>query len=160
LIFGAFIKGLGLEMASIFYRDLAPAVQDLAEGRLDVYVHALSVLMPQAQSGRVRILAVASQQRAAAMPGVPSVIELGFPDLSMQGLCGFFGSRGMATAIRERVAEDVMVIANEPDIQERLAVIGQAARPGTTAEFAAFLADNRKRLMVFARTAGVPTVHK
>src|SRR3954447_12927746 len=160
LIFGAFIKGLGLEMASIFYRDLAPAVQDLAEGRLDIYVHALSVLMPQAQSGRVRILAIASERRAAAMPEVPSVTELGFPDLSMQGLCGFFGSRGMALVIRERVAEDVMAIANEPEVQQRLAVIGQAAHPGTTAEFAAFLADNRKRLMVFARTAGVPTVHK
>src|SRR4051812_42781809 len=160
LIFGAFIKGSGLELASIFYRDLAPAVQDLAEGRLDIYVHALSVIMPQAQSGRVRILAVASQQRAAAMPDVPSVVELGFPDLSMQGLCGFFGSRGMAGAIRERVAADVMAIANEPDIQQRLAAVGQAARPGTTAEFAAFLADNRKQLMAFARTAVVPTVHK
>jgi tripartite-type tricarboxylate transporter receptor subunit TctC len=160
LIFGAFIKGSGLEMASIFYRDLAPAVQDLGEGRLDIYVHALSVLIPQAQSGRVRLLAVASQQRAPAMPDVPSVTELGFPELSMEGLCGFFGSRGMAVAIRERVAADVMAIANEPDVQERLAAIGQAARPGTTAEFAAFLADNRKRLMVVARTAGVPTVHK
>jgi tripartite-type tricarboxylate transporter receptor subunit TctC len=160
LIFGAFIKGSGLEIASIFYRDLAPAVQDLGEGRLDIYVHALSVLIPQAQSGRVRVLAVASQQRAPAMPDVPSVTELGIPELSMEGICGVFGSRGMAVAIRERVAADVMAIANEPDIQERLAAIGQAARPGTTAGFAAFLADNRKRLMVLARTAEVPTVHK
>ena len=66
----------------------------------------------------------------------------------------------MAVAIRERVAADVMAIASEPGVQERLAVIGQAARPGTTAEFAAFLADNRKRLMVVAKTAGVPTVHE
>jgi len=160
LIFGAFIKGSGLEMAFIFYRDLAPAVQDLGEGRLDIYVHALSVLIPQAQSGRVRLLAVASQQRAPAMPDVPSVTELGFPELSMEGLCGFFGGRGMAVAIRERVAADVMAIASEPGVQERLAVIGQAARPGTTAEFAAFLADNRKRLMVVAKTAGAPTVHE
>ncbi len=160
LIFGAFIKGLGLEMASIFYRDLAPAIQDLGEGRLDIYVHALSVLIPQAQSGRVRVLAVASRQRAPAMPDVPSVTELGFPELSMEGLCGFFGSRGMAVAIRERVAADVMAIAGESDIRERLAVIGQAARPGTMAEFSAFLADNRKRLMIVAKTAGVPTVHK
>jgi tripartite-type tricarboxylate transporter receptor subunit TctC len=160
LIFGAFLKGFGLEMTSIFYRDLAPAVQDLGEGRLDVYVHALSVLIPQAQAGRARLLAVASQQRTAAMPDVPSVTELGFPELSMEGLCGFFGSRGMAVAIRERVAADVTAIANEPGLQERLAVIGQAARPGTTAEFAAFLADNRERLMVAARAAGVPTVHK
>jgi tripartite-type tricarboxylate transporter receptor subunit TctC len=160
LVFGAFIKDMGLEMASIFYRDLAPAVQDLGEGRLDIYIHALSVLIPQAQSGRVRILAVASQQRAPAMPDIPSVTELGFAELSMEGLCGFFGSRGMAVAVRERVAEDAMAIAKEPDVQERLAAIGQAARPGTTAEFAAFLADNRKRLLVVARTAGVPTVHK
>jgi len=160
LIFGAFINGLGLEMASVFYRDLAPAVQDIGDGRLDIYVHALSVLIPQAQAGRVQLLAVASQDRAPAMPDVPSVTELGFPELSMQGLCGFFGSRGMAVAIRERVAADVLAIANEPAVQQRLAVIGQAARPGTTVEFAAFLADSRKRLTAFAKTAGVPTVHK
>src|ERR1051325_9306163 len=113
LIFGAFIKALNLEMASIFYRDLPPAIQDLTEGRLDIYVHALSVLMPQAQSGRVRLLAVASRQRAPAMPDVPTVAELGFPELAMGGLGGFFGSRGMAAAIRERVAADVMAIAKE-----------------------------------------------
>src|SRR5689334_10116658 len=45
LVFGAFIKGSGLEMTSIFYRDLAPALRDLGEGSLDVYVHALTVLM-------------------------------------------------------------------------------------------------------------------
>jgi len=160
LIFGAFIKGSGLEMASIFYRDLAPAVQDLGEGRLDIYVHALSVLIPQAQSGRVRLLAVASQQRAPAMPDVPSVTELGFPELSMEGLCGFFGPRGMAMAIRERVAADVMAIANEPAVQERLAVIGQTAHPGKVADFTTFLADSRQQLMVLGRTAGIPMLRK
>jgi tripartite-type tricarboxylate transporter receptor subunit TctC len=160
LIFGAFIKALGLETVSIFYRDLAPAIQDIGEGRLDIYVHALSVLIPQAQSGRVRVLAVASQQRSPAMPDVPSVTEVGFPELNMEGLCGFFGSRGMAVAIRERVAADVMAIASEPSVKERLGAIGQAARPGTTAKFAAFLANSRKRLAVIARTAGLPMVHK
>lgn len=159
-IFGAFIKGSGLDMTSIFYRDLAPALQDLGEGRLDVYVHALSVLIPQAQAGRARLLAVASRQRAAATPDVPSVTELGFSELSMEGLCGFFGQRGMATAIRERVAADVMAVASEPAVQERLAVIGQTARPGTIADFAGFLADSRKRLTVLGRTAAIPTPHK
>jgi tripartite-type tricarboxylate transporter receptor subunit TctC len=104
LVFGAFIKDSGLEMTSIFYRDLAPAIRDLEEGSLDVYVHALSVLMPQAQAGRIRVLGIAGQRRADAMPDVPSVTELGFAELSMEGLCGFFGPRGMAAAIRERVA--------------------------------------------------------
>jgi tripartite-type tricarboxylate transporter receptor subunit TctC len=159
LVFGAFIKDSGLEMTSIFYRDLAPAVRDLEEGTLDIYVHALSVLMPQAQAGRIRILGIAGRQRAAAMPDVPSVAELGFPQLSMEGLCGFFGPRNMAASIRERVAGDVTAVANERSVQERLAPIGQKARPGTSAEFAAFLADNRQRLAL-ARTAGNAAVHK
>lgn len=159
-IFGAFIKGLGLEMEPISYRDLSPALQDLGEGRLDVYVHALSVLMPQAQAGRLRLLAVASQQRAAAMPNLPSVTELGFSELRMEGLCGFFGPREMPVAVREQVAADVRAVANEPAVQERLAVIGQTVRPGTSAEFAAFLAVERERLMVLARTSAIPTLHK
>jgi tripartite-type tricarboxylate transporter receptor subunit TctC len=160
LVFGAFIKRSGLEMTSIFYRDLAPALRDLGEGSLDVYVHALTVLMPQAQAGRARIIAIAGQQRAAVMPDVPTVTELGFSDLSMEGLCGFFGPRGMAPAIRERVAADVMDVANEPRVKERLAPVGQAARPGSTAEFAAFLADNRQRLRSLAIQAGLPTARQ
>jgi tripartite-type tricarboxylate transporter receptor subunit TctC len=75
----------------------------------------------------------------------------------MEGLCGFFGVRGMAVATRERIAADVMTVANEPAVQQRLAAIGQTAHPATTAEFAAFLADNRERLVVLGKTAGIPT---
>src|SRR4051812_22884779 len=159
-VFGAFIKGLGLDMTSIFYRDLASALQDLGQGRLDVYVHALSILIPQAQAGRARILAVASQQRAAATPDIPSVTELGLSELRMEGLCGFFGSRGTSMAARERVAADVMAIAKELAIQERLATIGQAVHPGKIADFATFLADSRQQLIALGKTAGIPTRHE
>jgi tripartite-type tricarboxylate transporter receptor subunit TctC len=159
-VLGAFAKESGLQMESVYYRDLSPALQDLGEGRLDIFVHALSVLMPQAQAGRLRLLAVASRQRAAAMPNLPSVAELGFSDLVMEGLCGFFGPRGMPVAVRDRVAADVLAIANEPAVQERLAAIGQTVHPGTSAEFAAFLAANRERLMVLARASGIPTLHR
>jgi tripartite-type tricarboxylate transporter receptor subunit TctC len=156
LVFGAFIKGSGLEMTSIFYRDLAPALRDLGEGSLDIYLHALSVLIPQAQAGRARLLAVTGQQRAAAAPDLPTVAELGFSELRMEGLCGFFGPRGIALAIRKRVAADVMAIASEAAVQKRLEVTGQTAHPGTSEDFETFLADNRQQLMAHARTAGNP----
>jgi tripartite-type tricarboxylate transporter receptor subunit TctC len=159
-VFGAFAKGLSLEIEPVFYRELSPALQDLGEGRLDIFVHALSVLMPQAQTGRLRLLAVASRRRAAAMPNLPSVTELGFSELVMEGLCGFFGSREMPVAVREQVAADVMAVAKEPAVQERLAVIGQTVHPGTSAEFAGLLAADRERLMVLARASGIPTLHK
>jgi len=157
-VFGAFMKRLGLELTYISYRDLAPALQDLGEGRIDIYVHALSVLAPQAQAGRVRLLAVAGRDRAAVAPDVPTVYEAGFSELGMEGLCGFFGQRGIVETVRRRVASDVTATASERVVRERLAAIGQAAHPGTTAEFAAYLADSRQHLSALA-PAGIGTVH-
>ena len=102
-------------------------------------VHALGVIMPQVQSGRARLLAIASDVRVPLAPDVPTVTEAGFPELRMDGVVGFYGKRGMPDALRDRIASDVRAVANDPGIRERLAAVGQAARPGTAAEFAALL---------------------
>lgn len=151
-VVGGFFKNSKLDLAFVSYRDLAPALQDLGEGRIDVFVHALGVIMPQVQSGRARLLAVASDVRVPIAPDVPTVIEAGFPELRMDGVVGFFGKRGMPDALRDRIAADVRAIAIDPDIREKLAAVGQAARPGTAAEFAALLDEYRRRLADLART--------
>jgi tripartite-type tricarboxylate transporter receptor subunit TctC len=58
----------------------------------------------------------------------------------------------MPDALRDRIASDVRDVANDPAIRERLAAIGQAARPGTAAEFAALLDQYRRRLADLAKT--------
>jgi tripartite-type tricarboxylate transporter receptor subunit TctC len=83
---------------------------------------------------------------------VPTVIEAGFPELRMDGVVGFYGKRGMPDALRDRIASDVRAIASDPGIRDRLAAVGQAARPGTAAEFAALLDQYRRRLADLAKT--------
>jgi len=151
-VVGGFFKNSKLDLAFVSYRDLAPALQDLGEGRIDVFVHALGVIMPQVQSGRARLLAIASDVRAPLAPDVPTVIEAGFPELRMDGVVGFFGKRGMPDALRDRIASDVRAIASDSGIREKLAAVGQAARPGTAAEFAALLDEYRRRLAYLAKT--------
>jgi tripartite-type tricarboxylate transporter receptor subunit TctC len=151
-VVGGFFKNWKLDLAFVSYRDLAPALQDLGEGRIDVFVHALGVIMPQVQSGRARLLAVASEARVPLAPDVPTVTEAGFPELRMDGVVGFFGKRGMPDALRDRIASDVRAVANDAGIRERLAAVGQAARPGTAAEFAALLDQYRQRLADLAKT--------
>jgi tripartite-type tricarboxylate transporter receptor subunit TctC len=151
-VVGGFFKNSKLDLAFVSYRDLAPALQDVGEGRIDLFVHALGVIMPQVQSSRARLLAVASDVRAPLAPDVPTVAEAGFPELRMDGVVGFFGKRGMPDTLRDQIASDVRAVANDPDIREKLAAVGQAARPGTTAEFAALLADYRRRLADLAKT--------
>jgi tripartite-type tricarboxylate transporter receptor subunit TctC len=151
-VVGGFFKNSKLDLAAVSYRELAPALQDLGEGRIDVYVHALGVIMPQVQAGRARLLAVASDVRVPLVPDVPTVTEAGYPELRMDGVLGFYGKRGMPDALRDRIAADVRAIAGDPGIGERLAAVGQAARAGTAAEFAALLDQYRRRLADLART--------
>ena len=151
-VVGGFFKNSKLDLAFVSYRDLAPALQDLGEGRIDIFVHALTVIMPQVQAGKVRLLAIASDVRAPIAPDVPTVTEAGFPALRMDGVVGFYGKRGMPDALRDRIASDVRSVASDPVIRERLAAVGQAARPGTAAEFAALLDQYRGRLADLAKT--------
>ena len=151
-VVGGFLRNSKLELAFVSYRDIAPVLQDLGEGRIDIYVGSLSVIVPQVQSGRARLLAIASEVRAPLAPDVPTVTEAGFPELRMDGVVGFFGKRGMPDTLRDRIASDVRAIANDPGIDERLAAVGQAAHPGTAAEFAALLNEYRRRLADLAKT--------
>ena len=151
-VVGGFLKNMKLDLAFVSYRDLAPALQDLGEGRIDIFVHSLAVIMPQVQAGRARLLAVASAARVPLALDVPTVTEAGFPELRMDGVFGFFGKRGMRDALRDRIASDVSAIANEPGVREKLAAVGQAARSGTAAEFVALLNENHQRLAELATT--------
>jgi tripartite-type tricarboxylate transporter receptor subunit TctC len=151
-VVGGFLKNSKLDLTFVSYRDLAPVLQDLGEGRIDVLVHALGVIMPQVHSGRARLLAVASDVRAPLAPDVPTVTEAGFPELRMDGVVGFYGKRGIPDTLRDRIASDVSAVASNPGIRERLAAVGQAARPGTAAEFAALLDEHRRRLADLAKT--------
>ena len=151
-VIGGFLKNSKLNLTFVSYRELAPALLDLGEGRIDVLVHALGVIMPQVQSGRARLLAIASDVRVPLAPDVPTVTEAGFPELRMDGVVGFFGKRGMPDTLRDQIASDVRAVAIDPAIGERLAAVGQAARPGTAAEFAALLGEYRRRLVDLAKT--------
>ena len=70
----------------------------------------------------------------------------------MDGTVGFFGKRGMPDTLRDRIASNVRAVANDPGIRDKLAAVGQTARPGTAVEFAALLDENRRRLADLAKT--------
>jgi tripartite-type tricarboxylate transporter receptor subunit TctC len=63
-IFAALQKSAGIEMAQVSYRDFAPALQDLGEGRIHVVVTGLALLLPQVQTGKAKMLMVTNRERA------------------------------------------------------------------------------------------------
>ena len=151
-VFGAFLKTSGLNMISVSYRDLATALQDLQEGRIHVMVQSITAVLGTVQAGKANALAIASGRRAPIATNVPTVVEAGHPELTMDSLCGLFGWRDMPIDLRERVAADLRAVASEPDVQEHLAKVGQGAHASTPTEFAAYLRAARGRIVKIVGT--------
>ena len=152
-------KGAGLDMVPVPYREQGRALQDLAAGRLDVMITVLATLQPQFDSGKVRLLAVTNASRAPAAPTVPTAREAGFPELEFEGLWGFFGPRDMPVERRDRIAADVRTVAANPVLAARLAAIGQTARAGTPAEFAAAIEAQRAKIAAIVKITGPNPMH-
>ena len=155
LLFASFLKTEGLNMAKVPYRDTVLAINDLAEGRVHGYVAAYAILRPQVLAGKVKILALINRQHATALPDIPTTIEVGFKTLTMDGLIGVLGPRDMPLAIRERIAADIRAVAADPAIVARLASVGQVVNPGTPANFAADIEDQRATVAKIGKILGI-----
>ena len=155
LIFRAFLKTSGLDMARVPYRDPVQALNDVAEGRLHLYWSAYAIVRAQAQSGRIKILAVTASEPTTILPGVPTVAQAGFPDLTFDGLVGIFGARDTPIALRERIAADVKTALTDSTIVQRLTDTGQVVVPGSAAEFAASIEKQRAGIAEIAKVLGI-----
>jgi tripartite-type tricarboxylate transporter receptor subunit TctC len=154
-IFAGFLKSAGLDLVQVSYRDFAPAFQDLAEGRIQVVATGLLPLLPLAQAGKIRLLAVTNRERSPAAPELATAKELGHPELAADGFQGFFGWRDMPDELRERIAADVRAAAADPALRQKLATLGQAVRTGTPADFVAMIAEQRAKIAAIAQAIGL-----
>lgn len=152
--FLGFVRYHALDMHYIAYRAPAPALHDLAEGRIDTLMLPLVAALPQAQAGRLRMLAVANPVRSPAAPHVPTAAETGFPELTLEARLGFFGSASMPGELQEKIASDVRAVAASPGFGERLRRLGMIARADSPAEFSARIEAERAHWAERARSYG------
>jgi tripartite-type tricarboxylate transporter receptor subunit TctC len=152
--FTGFQKNTGIELVYVPYRDFNPALSDLGEGRIDVAVTALTQMLAYQQSKRLRFVAILNRVRSPLAPEVPTAAEAGFPDLTSDGITGFFGWRNMPEKLRSRIAGDVRTLAADPSIKRRLEAIGIRARGSTPEEFAAAIEEQRTKIAAVAAAIG------
>jgi len=152
-IFAALQKSAALEMTYVPYREVTLALQDLSESRVQVLATGVSILLPQVQSGKVRLLMVTSRGRSPLAEDVPTAAEAGHPELLFEGVVGFYGWRNMAPDLKERIAADIRAVAADSAMVARLRSVGVAVRAGSSAEFAAEIEDQRTKLAPILRNA-------
>ena len=153
-IFAALQRSAGLKLTQVSYRDFAPALQDLGEGRIQVAVTGLSLLLPQVDAGKAKLLMVTNRERSRLAPTVPTAKELGHPDLTFDGVVGFYGWRDIPAALKQRIAGDVRTVGSDPAIIERVASFGSAVRVGTSADFVAAIEEQRSKIAALHAASG------
>jgi tripartite-type tricarboxylate transporter receptor subunit TctC len=156
ILMAGFIKAAGLEMAHVPYANQNFAIQDLAEGRIQVFATPMTAVMPLAQAGKLRVLAVTNKTRSPVWQKIPTVKEAGYPELGFEGLIGLFAPRDTSGDRRERIASEIRAIAADPAVATRLGATGQIVRGSTPAEFAAEIDDQRSRISAAVNLVGRP----
>jgi tripartite-type tricarboxylate transporter receptor subunit TctC len=155
LMFEAFLKTEKLEMAKVPYKNPVAAINDLSEGRIHAFVGAYAIMRPRVLAGKVKVIALTNLQHAAALPDIPTGREAGYKSLEFDGLVGLLGPRDMPLALRERIAADIRTAIEDPQVVAKLSATGQVVNPGTPAEFAAALEDQRATVAGIGKILGI-----
>ncbi len=141
--FNYFLKTTGAAMAYVPYRDAASALNDVGEGRIEVYVTSYGTVLPVLQAGKLKVLAMLGGSRIPMAPQIPTTTEAGYPKVRADGFAGLFGVKGMTTAMRDRIAADIQAIAQEPEVREVMAKSAMVPRGLPAAEFQKVLDHQR-----------------
>ena len=130
----------GISVVHVPYRGAAPVVTDLLGGQVPVGIVGMPPTVPHAKSGKLRILAVTSEKRSAAMPEVAAVAELpGMQGYRFTNWMGVYMPARSPQPVIDRLAAEIGKIVREPAMREKLLSQGVEPVGSTTAEFTGFL---------------------
>jgi tripartite-type tricarboxylate transporter receptor subunit TctC len=116
-------------------------VTDLLENRIQFAVMPLSIVLAHVQAGKLKLLCVASDKRAPAVPEVPTTREAGAAEFRVMGGLGLFANRESPLDQREKIARDIIEIVQDPDVSGRITTLGELPRSATPKEFEKILAE-------------------
>ena len=134
-------KSVGVPMNSVPYKGGAPMVQDLLAGQIPIAVASMTELIEHHRSGKVRILASSGQVRSKSAPDVPTFLELGYVGIDKNPWLAFFGPKGLPPAYVEAFDRAVKTALAEPELQEKLAKMGNEVTPAPGREVERWVAD-------------------
>jgi tripartite-type tricarboxylate transporter receptor subunit TctC len=129
----------GVKMLHVPYKGTAPAMTDLIGGKVDLMFDNISSSLTFHQSGRVRIVAVASGQRVKSLPDVPTFAELGLPGVVAGSWVAFAAPAGTSPALVQKISKDVAEVVRMPDVQKKFADLSAEPVGDTPSDMAAFV---------------------
>lgn len=150
-----FAQQAGVELNHVPYRGSAPAVQDLIGRRIAAMFLPVHTALPLAQDGRIRMLALGSERRAASAPDLPTMAEAGFPGVLADLWYGLLGPAGLPAPLVARLNAILTAWVNDSTTAEQLRAQGMVPFTGTPTEFGTLIARDAARWAAVVREARI-----
>ena len=141
----AFNQYNGLNLPIIVYRGTAPAANDVVGGHVPMMIEAILALLPLVRAGSVRAIAVTSTKRSSLAPEIPTMAEVGLPELNFGAWWAMWGPPGMAADLVQTINGWVNDAVEDLAAEGRLAALGIEPVSETPQAFARFIAGDLDR---------------
>jgi tripartite-type tricarboxylate transporter receptor subunit TctC len=137
------------------YKGVAPALTDLMGGHTQMVFTSLPSAMTQVQAGRLKALAVGSEQRSSFMPALPTVSESGVPGYFAEFWWGIAAPARTPPEVIARLSAELTKALQSPDLRKRFAREGAEPSAMTREQFTKFVANEIQRWRKVAVEAGI-----
>ncbi len=135
-----FRQSLGLnELLVVPFSGGTPAIQAVVAGHTPLSFQAIPPATELIKDGKLRALAVTSLKRAAALPDVPTLDELGIKGQEAETMQGVLAPAGTPKEIVDLLQREIAAILALPDVKERILALGFEPSGITPAEFGAYI---------------------
>lgn len=124
-----------LDVTHVPYKGAAPAVTAVLSGEVQFISADLMAVLPFAQQGQLRLLAVVGAKRSPQIPDVPTTTELGLPGVVMETNYGVIGPKGVPADLQKRIRSVLEEAVNSPDVKEMLNQLGAVAVTSSSDEY-------------------------
>jgi tripartite-type tricarboxylate transporter receptor subunit TctC len=145
----------GIDIVHIPYKGAPEAQTALLAGQIQMMFGEVAGLLPMVRAGKLRALGVASESRSRLAPELPTLIEGGLPDFVALTFTGIVAPARTPPATVARLNAAIDKALADPEVRVALERLGAEVRPGTPAEFAAFLAKEKTKWDEVVRQSGV-----
>ncbi len=126
----------GVSLVHIPYKGAGPALIDVVGGQVLVMLDNLPSSLPHIKSRRLVALAAASEKRITALPDVPTLAEVGLPQVNRVAFYGIHGPKGLPPEVRRKVHAAVRQTLDDPFVRTRIEETGSSIIGNTPEAFA------------------------
>lgn len=143
------------DIVHVPYRGAAPALQDLIGGHVPMMFDIVPFALQHIREGNVRGLAVATTQRLAVLPDLPTMAEAGFPEVQGGAWFALFAPAKTPPAVVDWLNREAREAFTAPDVRQRLEPRGVVLVLGTPAQLGSHVAADTERWAKVIKTAGI-----